>query len=60
LFEELPMNTSKIDGEEIRKALKKLHKNKAPGHDNLSPEFWVACADSDKIVQWITVLCNEI
>ena len=51
LFEELNMNTLSIQCEEVRQIMRKLHKRKAPGHDNLNPEFWIICADSDKIVQ---------
>ena len=50
LYDELPMNLSPITKEEVWKILNKLHKNKAPGHDNLYPEFWKICCASKKIL----------
>ena len=40
LFDALPVDESSIMDEEICMVLKKLHQKKAPGHDNLNPEFW--------------------
>ena len=60
LYEELPVNLNAITKEEVLRILKKLHKNKAPGHDNLHPEFWKICSTSEKLLTWITNLCNQI
>ena len=60
LFDALPVDESNIMDEEICMVLKKLHQKKAPGHDNLNPEFWKVCANSTKIVQWIAALCNRV
>ena len=60
LFTELPMNLSPITKEEVWRILNKLHKNKAPGHDNLHPEFWKICCASEKLLTWIANVCNQI
>ncbi len=57
IFPELDVNLGRIQKEEVRNAIKQMKKGKAPGDDNIPPEYFKALAKTQDGLDIIVELC---
>ena len=57
---EIPVSTEPFVREEVVSVLRKLRKGKAAGHDDIPPDFWKVCVDSEVLLDWLLFFSNEV